>query len=161
MNGFDLLERVRSQDKLRNLPIVMVTGREDIFSVDRAYAAGATSFTTKPVNWRQLSHHLRYVIRASKPRSGASATQDHRSAGNSSAAWMSTPKRREFATSLGAIINAAKRIANGRSPAGEAAHEIISAAEELMLRQLVNPDQAEGSAATFQRAPQQPLPRPN
>jgi DNA-binding response OmpR family regulator len=108
MNGFELVECVRCQDKLRNLPIVMVTGREDIFSIDRAYTAGATSFITEPVNWRQLSHHLRYVIRASKQQSGAPAMQETRSPGNVSAAWISTPRRREFATSLGAIIDPAR-----------------------------------------------------
>src|SRR5262245_55196272 len=41
MDGFELVERVRAQERLRNLPVVMVTGREDIASIDRAYAAGA------------------------------------------------------------------------------------------------------------------------
>ena len=43
MDGFELIECIRGQEKLRNLPIVMVTGREDIVSIDRAYAVGATS----------------------------------------------------------------------------------------------------------------------
>src|SRR5215467_15930496 len=77
MNGIELVECIRGQDKLRHLPIVMVTGREDIVSIDRAYTAGATSFATKPVNWRQLSHQLRYVIRASRQLSSAPAPQDN------------------------------------------------------------------------------------
>ena len=51
---------------LCRLPIVVVTGREDIRSIDRAYSLGATSFVAKPVNWRLLSHQLKYVLRMDK-----------------------------------------------------------------------------------------------
>jgi DNA-binding response OmpR family regulator len=159
MNGFELVECIRGQEKLRNLPIVMVTGREDIVSIDRAYAVGATSFATKPVNWRQLSHKLRYVIRASKQQSAAPLARDTGAPRSGSATWMSAGTRREFATSLGSIINAAKRIANGRAPSHEAAQEIIATAEALLLKSVVNKDQAEGQALTFLRPAQQSLPR--
>ncbi len=158
MDGFELVECIRGQDKLRNLPIVMVTGREDIVSIDRAYAAGATSFATKPVNWRQLSHQLRYVIRANRQQSAAPRAQDT-GAPRGAATWMSASTRREFATALGSIINSAKRIANGRAQSGEAAQEIIAAAEALLLKSVVNQDQAEGQALTFLRPAQQSLPR--
>ena len=39
----------------------MLTGKEDISSIDRAFQLGATSFNTKPINWRMLSYALRYV----------------------------------------------------------------------------------------------------
>jgi DNA-binding response OmpR family regulator len=156
MNGFELIECIRGQDKLRNLPIVMITGREDIVSIDRAYAVGATSFSTKPVNWRQLSHQLRYVIRASKQQTAApQSTGTARGA----ATWMSAGTRREFATSLGAIINAAKRIADGRAPSREGAQEIVAAAEALLLKSVASKDQAEGQSLTFLRPSQHSLPR--
>ena len=66
MNGFQVIRAVRSDPVLRALPIVVVTGREDVESIDRAYDEGATSFATKPVNWRLLSYQLRYVLRAQK-----------------------------------------------------------------------------------------------
>ncbi len=65
-DGFALLERIRADERLKDLPVVMLTSHEDIGSIDRAYRLGATSFATKPVNWRQLSYHLRYVLRASR-----------------------------------------------------------------------------------------------
>jgi CheY-like chemotaxis protein len=71
MNGFELVEKIRAEERWRNLPVVILTGREDIASIDRAYQVGATSFATKPVNWRLLSYHLRYVIRASRIGAGA------------------------------------------------------------------------------------------
>src|SRR5215475_665362 len=88
MDGFELVECVRGQDKLRSLPIVMVTGREDIASIDRAYAVGATSFVTKPVNWRQLSHQLRYVVRASRQQPAAPLPQGNSAPRRAGAPWL-------------------------------------------------------------------------
>jgi two-component system sensor histidine kinase/response regulator len=70
MGGFDLVERLRGQDKLRRLPVIMLTVREDPTSIDWAYQAGATSYLTKPVNWRQLAHHVQQVVRSAKPGAG-------------------------------------------------------------------------------------------
>ena len=63
MDGFELIERIRWDEQLKHLPIVVVTGREDMMAVDRAFALGATSFVVKPLNWRLLSHQLAYVLR--------------------------------------------------------------------------------------------------
>jgi DNA-binding response OmpR family regulator len=65
MDGFEVLQRLRATPRWRDLPVIVVTGREDVDAVDRAYAAGATSFVVKPLNWRLLSHQLRYVHRTS------------------------------------------------------------------------------------------------
>ena len=64
MGGIAMLQEIRSTPRFIHLPIVMVTGCEDVVSIDKAYEAGATSFITKPVNWRMLSYHLRFVLRA-------------------------------------------------------------------------------------------------
>src|ERR1700733_1271663 len=45
-------------------PIVMVTGSDDLRSVDGAYDAGATDFMAKPINWTLLGHRVRYLLRA-------------------------------------------------------------------------------------------------
>jgi len=65
MDGFEVLKRLRADPRHRSLPVIVVTGREDVEAVDRAYASGATSFVVKPLNWRLLSHQLRYVQRTS------------------------------------------------------------------------------------------------
>jgi CheY-like chemotaxis protein len=64
MDGFQVLESLRGDPKFRDLPVIVVTGREDVEAVDRAFAVGATSFVVKPLNWRLLSHQLRYVHRS-------------------------------------------------------------------------------------------------
>lgn len=66
MDGFELMGLVRADSALKHLPIIVATGREDMESVDRAYAAGATSFVVKPLNWRLIEHQLSYVLRASR-----------------------------------------------------------------------------------------------
>ncbi|HUZ13114.1 MAG TPA: response regulator [Caulobacteraceae bacterium] len=64
LDGFDVLRRLRANPARRHLPIIVVTGREDVEAVDQAFQAGATSFVVKPLNWRLLSHQIRYVCRA-------------------------------------------------------------------------------------------------
>jgi len=66
LDGFSLLERIRAEPTLCHLPVIMLTGHEDIASIDRAFSLGANSFVTKPVNWRLLTYHVRYVLRTSR-----------------------------------------------------------------------------------------------
>ena len=48
IGGVEVLEFVRGQDKLRALPIIIVTTRGDDASRTQALAAGATRYLTKP-----------------------------------------------------------------------------------------------------------------
>ena len=66
MDGFEVLAALRADERTRHLPIVVVTGREDVAAIDRAFQAGATSFLVKPINWRLLSYQIRYVHRANQ-----------------------------------------------------------------------------------------------
>jgi DNA-binding response OmpR family regulator len=65
LDGFSLLEKLRTDSHLTGLPVMMLTGHEDIVSIDRAFNLGANGFATKPVNWRLLSYQIRYVLRSS------------------------------------------------------------------------------------------------
>jgi CheY-like chemotaxis protein len=66
IGGLEMIKRLRADPLHCDLPIVVVTGRDDMSSIDLAYEAGATSFVTKPVNWRLMSYQLRYVLRAQR-----------------------------------------------------------------------------------------------
>ena len=66
LNGFGVLERLRARPAYADFPVIVITGREDVVSIDRAYALGATSFVSKPVNWRLLAYQVKYVLRSSK-----------------------------------------------------------------------------------------------
>lgn len=63
MDGFQVLARLEADPELCRIPVIVVTGREDVAAIDRAYRGGATSFVVKPLNWRQLTYQVRYVHR--------------------------------------------------------------------------------------------------
>jgi DNA-binding response OmpR family regulator len=65
LDGFDLLQRIRNDEALSQLPVMMLTGHEDIASIDRSFMLGANAFAPKPVNWRLLSYQIRYMLRSS------------------------------------------------------------------------------------------------
>jgi diguanylate cyclase (GGDEF)-like protein/PAS domain S-box-containing protein len=63
MDGFEACTELRRHSS--HTPILMLTGLDDIGSINRAYAVGATDFATKPINWVLLGHRLRYLLRSS------------------------------------------------------------------------------------------------
>jgi two-component system cell cycle sensor histidine kinase/response regulator CckA len=65
MDGYATCTALRTLLEGEYLPIVIVTGLDDIDSINRAYEAGATDFITKPINWALLAHRVRYILRAS------------------------------------------------------------------------------------------------
>jgi CheY-like chemotaxis protein len=50
-NGFEVLEWLQTQPSLRELRVVVLTTSEELRDVNRAYALGAASFLTKPLNF--------------------------------------------------------------------------------------------------------------
>lgn len=64
MDGFATCAGIRALPNGKNTPLLMVTGTEDAERVASSYAAGATDFVVKPVNWKVLIHRLHYMIRA-------------------------------------------------------------------------------------------------
>lgn len=63
-DGFEVLEALRAEEATKRLPVIVITGREDVVAIDRAFAMGASSFVVKPLNWRLLSYQIRFVHRA-------------------------------------------------------------------------------------------------
>ena len=62
MSGIDVCKVLRAQaDPL--LPIMMVTGMDDVLSVEQSYLAGATDFIAKPMCWSLISHRVMYLLR--------------------------------------------------------------------------------------------------
>jgi diguanylate cyclase (GGDEF)-like protein/PAS domain S-box-containing protein len=65
MDGFQVCEALRGMSAGMHTPILMMTGLDDVESINRAYGAGATDFIAKPFNWVILGHRVRYIWRAS------------------------------------------------------------------------------------------------
>jgi diguanylate cyclase (GGDEF)-like protein/PAS domain S-box-containing protein len=66
IDGFSACAALREHPAGKLTPILMVTGLDDIESINRAYEVGATDFISKPINWPVLGHRLRYMLRASR-----------------------------------------------------------------------------------------------
>lgn len=64
MDGFETCALLRARAGGAHLPVLMMTGLDDVESINRAYQAGATDFVTKPINFDLLGHRLRYMLRA-------------------------------------------------------------------------------------------------
>lgn len=62
INGFEVLEFVRGQDRLRALPILVLTTRGDETSRGRALEAGASRFMTKPFAPEELLEQVRALL---------------------------------------------------------------------------------------------------
>src|SRR5262245_56927147 len=65
MDGFTACAELRRLPGGAGVPVVMMTGLDDVASIDRAFEVGATDFITKPMNWTILAHRVRYMLRAS------------------------------------------------------------------------------------------------
>ena len=65
-NGYEACADIRSLPGGADLPIVVVTGCDDIRSIDRAYEAGATDFVVKPIDWALLMRRIRYLLRGAR-----------------------------------------------------------------------------------------------
>lgn len=63
MDGFETCATLRQHHKGAHVPIVMMTGLDDIDSIHRAYEVGATDFITKPINPILLTYRVRYLLR--------------------------------------------------------------------------------------------------
>jgi two-component system, cell cycle sensor histidine kinase and response regulator CckA len=66
LDGFATCIAMRQLPRGESVPIIVVTGLDDLTSINRAYEAGATDFITKPINWTLLGHRLRYILRANQ-----------------------------------------------------------------------------------------------
>jgi len=65
-DGYAVCMNLRGIPGGDSIPIVMMTGSDDVESISKAFRVGATEFITKPINWMTLPYHVRYLIRAAK-----------------------------------------------------------------------------------------------
>ncbi len=64
MDGFDAIAAIREMPAGEHVPILMITGLDDLDSITRAYDEGATDFLTKPINFFTLPYRMQYMLRA-------------------------------------------------------------------------------------------------
>jgi predicted signal transduction protein with EAL and GGDEF domain len=64
MSGFDVCSALRGMPECRHVPILMQTSLDDMESVNRAYNAGATDFSSKGINPMLLAQRVKFLVRA-------------------------------------------------------------------------------------------------
>nr|WP_087145711.1 EAL domain-containing protein [Crenothrix polyspora] len=65
IDGFATCARLRALTNGQHIPVLMMTGLEDLESITHAFEVGATDFITKPINIPLLGHRVRYMLKAS------------------------------------------------------------------------------------------------
>jgi DNA-binding response OmpR family regulator len=53
-DGFEVLEEVKGDARLRHLPVIMLTTSHREEDVVRSYSRGACSYVTKPIDFKQF-----------------------------------------------------------------------------------------------------------
>ncbi len=63
MNGIEACRQIKAVDRLRDIPIIMVTVKTDPVDLQLAFAAGAMDYVAKPINKMELLTRVRSVLR--------------------------------------------------------------------------------------------------
>jgi twitching motility two-component system response regulator PilG len=66
IDGYELCNMLRQSRHMRNIPIIMFTGREGIIDRVRAQLVGANDYITKPVNTNKLISKVQQLIQSSQ-----------------------------------------------------------------------------------------------
>ena len=62
MDGFMVCESIRSHKDMANLPIIMLSAKTDLDSINRGLRLGATKYLTKPISPEDLTEHVRDAL---------------------------------------------------------------------------------------------------
>ena len=61
MSGTDILEKVKSDERLRRAPVVILTTTDDEREIQRCYDLGANVYITKPVDYDNFANAIRQL----------------------------------------------------------------------------------------------------
>ncbi len=116
MDGFATCAAIRRISGGERVPVLMITALDDMDSINRAYAVGATDFITKPLNWTLLVHRVNYLLRSSRAMESleASRKENRRLMQRSVAIQEQERKRlaRELHDEMGQLVTAIRMDAN-------------------------------------------------
>ncbi len=59
VDGFSVLEKVKSDPQLRMIPVLMLTSTDDQIEINRCYSLGANSYVVKPIRYEEFQDRVR------------------------------------------------------------------------------------------------------
>jgi CheY-like chemotaxis protein len=59
INGLEVLERVKSDQRTKSIPVVMLTSSKEDPDIQKCYALGANSYIVKPVNFQGFAEAIK------------------------------------------------------------------------------------------------------
>ena len=62
LNGYEVTERLREDDRTRTLPVILLTARAQDSDVARGRAAGADAYITKPFSAQELRQRVEAML---------------------------------------------------------------------------------------------------
>ncbi|HQP30253.1 MAG TPA: response regulator [Deltaproteobacteria bacterium] len=61
VDGQEVLRRIKSDERLKSLPVVMLTTTDDPREVQASYRMGCNAYLTKPVDYESFTELIRYL----------------------------------------------------------------------------------------------------
>jgi CheY-like chemotaxis protein len=61
MSGTDILAKIKSDDRLKRTPVVVLTTTDDKVEIQRCYDLGCNVYITKPVNYEAFADAIRQL----------------------------------------------------------------------------------------------------
>ena len=62
MSGYQVCLKIKSQQKLKHIPVMMITSLDDKTSIDNSFAAGADDYALKPIHYNLLLKRLQTIL---------------------------------------------------------------------------------------------------
>ena len=63
LSGFEVCEKVKSDDATRNIMVLMVTALNELGDIERAINVGANDFLSKPINKLELTKRVENMLK--------------------------------------------------------------------------------------------------
>jgi DNA-binding response OmpR family regulator len=62
MDGFEACRRLRQEPDINRIPVIMVTTRGELASMEAGFASGCSDYVTKPINGSELLTKVRSCL---------------------------------------------------------------------------------------------------
>ena len=66
MDGYEVCEKLRNNEKTKNIPIIFITAKSDEDSIEKAYDCGGSDYVTKPFKPKELIARVKMQLKIQK-----------------------------------------------------------------------------------------------